>query len=231
MSNLVSKDSLRLSDDFSPLFILGSQLRDIKEAGSVEGLRTKILELFRIAEKEAKNRNVPDQIFQQARYAVAAFLDEMILGSSWSLRDQWFSRSLQYEFSGENMAGVEFFTKLDAIRRGVPFNSDLLEIYYFCLVIGFEGQYKIHGREKLKQLIDEVGKEIMTRRKESPTLSPSGRRPDELINSVSDSLPAWVIFAASAGFIFLLFTALSFLVSHDADSLVRYLNQLGEVHR
>jgi len=224
-------DHHHLSDDFSDLFILGSQLRNAREAGSVDGLRQKILELFRISEKEAKNRGVRDDIYQDARYAVAGFLDEMILGSPWTQRDQWFSRSLQYEFSGENMAGVEFFKKLDAIRRGVPFNADLLEIYYLCLVMGFEGQYKIHGREKLKDLVEEIGKELISRRKESSILSPSAKRPDELLQSVGDRMPAWVIFAASAGLLFLIFTSLSFLISYDANSLVRHLNQLEEIRR
>lgn len=47
-------------------------------------------------------------------------------------------------------------------------NTDLLELYYLCLALGFEGKYKLQGREQLRALIQDLGRDLQTRRGEVP---------------------------------------------------------------
>src|SRR3954471_8130220 len=77
---------------------------------------------------------------QDMAYALVALADEMALGMSESVRRFWMGNLLQIRYFNENVAGEGFFTKLDAVRRD-PRRLDVLEVYYLCLLLGFQGKY------------------------------------------------------------------------------------------
>jgi type VI secretion system protein ImpK len=134
---------------------------------------------------------------------------------------------LQYDFFGEYVAGEGFFQHLDTIRRSLPLNAELLEVYGLCLILGFEGQYRIHEREKLRGLIEDVTREVQAKRGDVPVLSPHGERPEELLTElVKRELPVWVVLVTSAGIVLLFYLALLFLISQDAGHVVDQLRKL-----
>jgi type VI secretion system protein ImpK len=220
------QSSAKLVDVFCDLFVLGSHFRDAGNLGSVEALRTRLEGVFARAEERGKSVGVPSDVMMEGRYALAAYLDEMIINSRWPLKSQWASRPLQYEFFNEFVAGEGFFIRLDRIRSAMPVNVDLLEIFGLCLMLGFEGQYKLQDREKLKGLIEDVSREIQAKRGELPALSPHGQRPEELLDMVKRELPAWVVMVISLGIVFFFYLALSLLMSHEASSVVGELKRL-----
>ena len=73
-----------------------------------------------------------------ALYAIVAFMDEQILRSQWSGRQQWMSQPLQLTYFNENTAGEGFFTRMQALEQR-PNQAHVLEIYYLCLALGFRG--------------------------------------------------------------------------------------------
>jgi len=225
------EEGMRLADPFSELFILGANLRSARDFGSTDALRQRIIDLFNRAEREGKELGFPEEILSQARYGIAAFLDEMILGSSSPNREEWSARPLQYEFFKEHVAGVEFFNRLDRLRRGLPASRDLLELYYLCLVFGFEGQYKIHGREKLQELVEGIAREIQPRQEGPSLLSPHARRPDEFIEMVKRGLPAWVVVVSCVAVVFFFYLGLSFVMSYEANRAAQEIKQFMEVGR
>lgn len=216
----------RLVDLFSDLFILGAHLKTARDYGAPDALRMRLVEMFNAAEREAKRLSIPEDSVQQARYAVAAYLDEMILGVPSPHRDAWSARPLQYEFFREHVAGVEFFNRLDGLRRAISSNRDVVEVFYLCLVLGFEGQYKLHGREKLKDLIDGLARDIQPRPGEVPILSPHGKRPDELIEMVKQGIPSWMVAVSCLAIVFFLYISLSLLINHDANGMAEEIRQL-----
>ena len=226
MASPTSGEGKRLVDLFSDLFILGAHLRSARDYGTPDALRMRLVEMFNAAEREAKRLALPDDAVQQARYAVAAFLDEMILSVPSPHRDAWSARPLQYEFFREHVAGVEFFNRLETLRRALPPNKDLLEVFYLCLVLGFEGQYKLQGREKLKDLIDGLAREIQPKPGEIPLLSPHGKRPDELIEMVKQGIPSWVVAVSCFAILFFFYIALSFVISSNANGIAAEIQQL-----
>jgi type VI secretion system protein ImpK len=231
MATVLSAERTRLADLFAELFILASRMKNARDFGYAETLRNRIIEMFETAERKGKDLGISADILSQARYAVAAFLDEMILSSSWPDKEEWSARPLQYEFFKEHVAGVEFFNRLESARRSSPPNSDLLEVYYLGLILGFEGQYKIHGTEKLKKLIEDLSREIQSRRGEATPLSPHGKRQDELMDMVRRGLPSWVVVVSCVAVVFFFYITLSFMMSYDAHEAVRDLNQLLEVRQ
>src|SRR3972149_12296284 len=216
----------QLAEAFSDLFILTAQLRKAREYGDPEALKRRIREMFDSVIRKGKNLGVTDESILQAKYALAAFIDETILSSSWSQKDLWSSSPLQYEFFKEHLAGVEFFNRLENIRKASPISMDILEIYYLCLIMGFEGQYKLHGRDKLKSIVEELSKLFRERQGEIYPLSPHGKRSDEFIEVIKQGLPSWVIVVACFSIIFFFYLALSFMISRDVSSTMENLKQI-----
>lgn len=76
--------------------------------------------------------------YDQARFAVCAWVDEAILNSAWKDRSQWQKEQLQRLLYRTTEAGEEFFERLNAVgfqQRAVR------EVYYLCLALGFTGRY------------------------------------------------------------------------------------------
>jgi type VI secretion system protein ImpK len=84
--------------------------------------------------------------YDQARFAVCAWVDEAILNSGWKEKAQWQKELLQRLYYRTTDAGEEFFERLNAVgfqQRGVR------EVYYLCLALGFTGRHCNPGDEFL----------------------------------------------------------------------------------
>ena len=216
-----------LVDVFSDLLVLGYQLRQARDLGSPDSIRLRLEQMFQEADRLGIEQGIFRDTLMDARFAVVAFLDEMILSSGWPHKEEWASRPLQFQYFETNVAGEEFFTKLDSFRRALPINPDLLEIYHVCLVLGFEGQYKLAGREKLKDLIHDLFRDIQGRRGEPPPLSPHAQRHEEVLEVVKRDLPAWVMAVCAVAVVFFLYVSLSVLIHQEGSSVAESLRTLA----
>jgi type VI secretion system protein ImpK len=132
-------------------------------------------------------------------YALVALADEMALGMSESVRRYWMANMLQLRYFNENVAGEGFFQKLDAIRRD-PRRTDVLQVYYLCLLLGFQGRYAVRGGEiELLNVIEVLRTEIAQALDIPDELSPSGDRPDDAVLRRAGRMPfLWVSIGALA---------------------------------
>jgi type VI secretion system protein ImpK len=95
-----------------------------------------------------------------ATYAVAALVDEVVLSRGGSLREQWLGRLAQLRYFGENTAGEGFFQRLTELCRA-PARTVVLEVFFLCLLFGFRGRYAVRGLEQpLEELIENVRAEL-----------------------------------------------------------------------
>jgi type VI secretion system protein ImpK len=81
-----------------------------------------------------------------ALFAVVAWVDETIMNSRWEHRGQWQRELLQRKLYNITDAGEKFFERLNAIG---PHQTDVREVFYLCLAMGFKGQYCHPGDEIL----------------------------------------------------------------------------------
>src|SRR5436190_11180482 len=202
-----------LADLCGDLIAFALQLKRSKDPGDAEAMRLKVDEQFRALETKARQADVPQEDVQQAKYAICAFVDEMILTSSWPLKESWADKPLQLAYFNDFSAGEEFYNKVDQLR-GAKKNS-VLEVYYLCLALGFRGKFvDMQGMEKKKVLIDSLLREI---RGAAPapgagTLSPSWQPPDSA-KGMGRRFPAWLIAAGCAILLLGLYLALSALMN------------------
>jgi type VI secretion system protein ImpK len=214
-----------LADLCGELLAFALQLKRSSDPGDAEVLRQKIDEQFRALETKARQADIPQDDVQQSKYAIAAFVDEMILTSSWPLKESWADKPLQLAYFNDFAAGEEFYNRIDTLR-GAKKNA-VLEVYYLCLALGFRGKYvDLQGMEKKKVLMDTILREIRGGAPAAPGTGglSSGWQPPDAMPGIVRNFPAWFVAAACGLFIILLFILLSTLLGSSAENLVKSLN-------
>ncbi|NGZ97951.1 MAG: hypothetical protein CV089_17820 [Nitrospira sp. WS110] len=213
---------------FNDLLIVGTSLKAAAECGEPETLRAHLLDMFYQANQAGGDMGIPKETLRQARYALAAYLDEMVMSSHWPQKHQWPSISLQSELFSTDLAGQGFFQNLEEVWRGHPLNIDLLELYYLCLVLGFEGKYKLQGREQLKALIQELGRDIQAKRGEVPSLSNGEKSPGIVDGKGQIARIPWILGVGAIALAIVLYVILTINSTWDAEAVKANLQVMAE---
>ncbi len=145
MSDATKKDLITFA---GPIYDLILRLK----AGIVtpsNDLRPKIAGMLDEFEKRAERYKYNHKIIQVSKFGLAAFVDETVLTNNFPLKNEWEKNPLQLELFGEQLAGNKFFEKLDAMLNQMEVTQDAVEVYYFCMLLGFKGRYAVYEQEKL----------------------------------------------------------------------------------
>jgi len=78
--------------------------------------------------------------WQLAKYAVAAWTDEMLVDAPWEGRDWWSNNVLEVELFSSRECYDRFY--ILAKEASALANRDALEVFYICVVLGFRGLYR-----------------------------------------------------------------------------------------
>lgn len=108
-----------------------------------------------LSESEVRSRQceASPEDFDLARFAVCAWVDEMILASDWRHRDRWQREQLQRIYYHTADAGEQFFERLNNLGFQ---HRDVRELYYLCMSLGFMGKYIHEGDEFLLEKVREA---------------------------------------------------------------------------
>ncbi len=109
-----------------------------RRQSSYEQVKADIQRLLAQSEGGVKKGLFPQEDYDLARFAVCAWVDEAILNSSWSQRNQWQKEQLQRLYYQTTDAGEEFFDKLNSLGLH---QREVREVYYLCLALGFMGRF------------------------------------------------------------------------------------------
>lgn len=172
-------------------------------------------------ERNARNFGKPAEAIDHAKYAICAAMDEIILSSSFPLREEWERAPLQLRLYGEHLAGERFFDRLEALRLDPVANLEALEVFHTCLLLGFQGKYLLEGREKLDCLVTRIGQEIVNARGGPAEFAPNWKLPHRFQEYVRHELPLWLLFALLA----LVVAAVFFVYAWLLDERVSELEQ------
>jgi type VI secretion system protein ImpK len=195
----------------------------------LDDFREQILNAFDVLERMAFEQQIGTSTVQDAQYALAAYVDEAVLASDNPGRVGWMSNPLQLKSFGEHLAGENFFEKLNKLRQGGEKNLDLLELYYACLQLGFEGMYKMRGLEALMALQVDLRSQIDGYRGiVDPKLAPHGVPKTGIIARVSRHVPYWVVAVVTLGLVFFSYTGYSVVLAEQVGAtLSRLQNELA----
>jgi type VI secretion system protein ImpK len=183
------------------LLALIPQLRATTSHADPAGLRLELLERLREFEDQARAAGVPRPQVTAARYLLCSFVDEVIAGTPWGAGGAWAERNLLQEFHDERWGGDKAFKLLERLGEDANTNRDLLELFYVCIALGFEGRYRgqPNGRAQLEAVANRLFELIHppAERPATRTLSLhwQGVSPPRRSLTV---LPLWVVVAVGA---------------------------------
>lgn len=170
-------------------------------------------------DKNARLLDKPQEAVLDAKYAFCALMDEVILSSSFSIREDWERAPLQLRLFGEHLAGDRFFDKLEMLRTDPVANIEALEVFHTCLLLGFQGKYLLEGTEKLNYLISRVNQEITHARGGKAEFAPNWKLPQRFQQYVRHELPLWLFFALLATVGAVIFCVYFWLLDGATDTL------------
>jgi type VI secretion system protein ImpK len=211
-----------LSDLCKDFFILGLQIR----SGTVElpecrVFMTRVLQLFEAMKNKAIEAGFTPGDVEEAQYALAAFIDEMVQFSEWEGKHVWASNPLQAVLFGESIAGIKFFERLASVRRR---SKEVVPIFYTCITLGFEGQYRMGNPAELGEVIEDLRRELT--KGDKKTLSEHGGRPDEG-SGASRGLPLVPMAGIAIALAIIVFVILLLVQNSTRKEAVDLLTQLG----
>lgn len=122
-----------------------------------ENFRTRMKQALREIASSAARKGYSAEDVQEANFAVVAFLDETVLTSD-ANATEWAQKSLGEELFGQRSAGEVFFKRLETLRANRDSQSlaEVLEVYYLCLLLGYEGKFAGGSKAELQLLMSNL---------------------------------------------------------------------------
>lgn len=123
------------------LLALVPRLRATAQHDDPPALHRQLLVRVHEFETAARQAGVPRPRLSAARYVLCAFLDEVIAGTPWGVAS-WDDHTLIGALHEERWGGEKAFQLLERIEQDVDGHRDVLELFYVCLALGFEGRWR-----------------------------------------------------------------------------------------
>ena len=189
-----------LQDLLADGFYLLLMLKRGRIPQDVETFVQSVKRLLDTVERNAMKMGIASEDTYAAKYAFCAAVDEAILSQPSPLQDVWERNPLQLRLFGEHLAGEHFFDRLETLRAQGAARLHSLEIYHYCLLLGFEGKYRLEGPEKLGYLTARLGDEIIYLKGRRTGFAPHWPPPDNARHALRRVDPIWLPAAAVAIF-------------------------------
>jgi type VI secretion system protein ImpK len=145
-----------------------------------ESFRTRMKQALREIASTASRKGYSAEDVQEANFAAVAFLDETVLTADVSAAE-WAGKSLSQELFGQRSAGELFFKRLETLlaNRDSQNLAEVLEVYYLCLLLGYEGKFAGGSKAELQLLMTNLRERIERIFGREQEFSPDGALPDE----------------------------------------------------
>jgi type VI secretion system protein ImpK len=176
-----------MSDGFYMLLLIKRGQVPLAEQPFADAVRQFLANM----ERNASREGIAAEDIHAAKYAYCAVVDETVLGSACSFREEWARKPLQLALFGDHLAGENFFVRLEQLRAQGAARLQSLEVCYFCLLLGFEGKYRLEGSEKLGYLTARLGDEIVYLKGKRTGFAPHWAPPDRVANVLRRTVPLW----------------------------------------
>jgi len=141
---------MHLTDCFMPLvaYVAIFQQKVATKQPPFEQVKGDIQRLLSESEAYVRKGAFTQEDYDQARFMVCAWVDEVILSSSWGQKGFWQREPLPLQRLYYNTAdaGEEVFERLNNLGLH---QQDVREVYYLCLALGFKGRFIHQGDDYL----------------------------------------------------------------------------------
>jgi type VI secretion system protein ImpK len=206
-----------------------AQLRNSIERADVPALRRQVVEEMDRFQQEAQKAGIDAGDIIAARYVLCATLDETVLMTPWGSRSEWSANSLLNQYHNETWGGEKVFAIIDRIKGNAEKKLQLLVLIHTCLMLGFEGRYRVleRGRDQLEDLRNELSKVIRRHTKTTPeeplSKDAKGERKGRKIRSF---IPMWMVAVSAVALLIIVYTYVDIMLSGSLRATVSKINAL-----
>ncbi|MDC9605079.1 DotU family type VI secretion system protein [Xenorhabdus griffiniae] len=191
-------------------------------------LRQQLINEIRRFEVECQQVKLPYNVIIGARYCLCTALDEAAALTPWGVRSVWSASGLLVTFHNETWGGEKFFQLLAKLSQNPKDNLFLLELMYFCLLLGFEGRYRVidNGRTQLETVKQRLFQLISSIRGNYPIeLSEKGQTITSPNKPKYISLPVWISIAILGFLVLLLYINLNWKLNDKVNPILAKIYQ------
>lgn len=191
----------------NPLLNAIPQIRHSVSHDDQAGLRQRLIDEIRRFEVRGQQAGLPYEVIVGARYCLCTALDEAAALTPWGSTGVWSGSGLLVTFHNETWGGEKFFQLLARLSQNPREHINLLELINYCLLLGFEGRYRVmdNGRTQLETIKQRLWQMICgVRGGYAPPLSARGEDRPVLRKLWRPVVPLWAC-VALAGFAACLF--------------------------
>lgn len=191
----------------NPLLNVITQIRHCVLPADQGALRQHLIDEIRRFEVRCQQAGLPYEVIVGSRYCLCTALDESAALTPWGSSGVWSGSGLLVTFHNETWGGEKFFQLLARLSQNPREHILLLELINYCLLLGFEGRYRVldNGRTQLETIKQRLWQMIHSVRGSFPLpLSPHPEDSPVLRKMWRPMVPLWACIAL-AGFIACLF--------------------------
>lgn len=221
-----------LMDAAAPILALVSKLAVSLTQDDVEGLRRRVRAEFAAFEKRAASLDLKPDVLRACHYALCATVDDVASNMPWGANNVWADQSMARLFHTDTSGGDSFFVLLNHLERDPETHGEVLELFYFCLSLGFQGRFRIlpEGAAEIAALRGRLYRVMRRRRGEfAAELSPHWQGIAAPHRPLTSYVPLWVMGLGLAVVLLLIFTGFSLALSNASEVLYTKLSELPGV--
>ncbi|GAA5443496.1 hypothetical protein Misp06_01673 [Microbulbifer sp. NBRC 101763] len=178
------------------------KLRTTMNHSNVPDLHKRLTKEIQAFEREAKQLALAPESVLTARYLLCTVVDEVVLTTPWGTASGWSQHSLLSLFHKETFGGEKCFAILQRMLETPASHLELLELFYLCLSLGFQGKYRLvqRGHEQIEQIRDELYRTIEQHKPAMDRdLSPRWQGCVERKSGLIHYVPLWVVMSVALG--------------------------------
>ena len=220
-----------LVDAATPLLMLTAGLRGTRDHHDVPGLHAEVTRQVTEFQNRAQAAGVAAESVVAARYALCTFIDEVVMNTPWGNRSLWVSKPLLLLFHKDTGGGEKFFQMVERVLADPQPRRDLIEFFYVCLALGFEGKYRVAdgGASALASTRERLYGRIRGWREEGQVeLSGQWRGIEDRRYRLVRLIPAWVFGAGAAAILAGAFLVFQSLLATATGPAMAGLNQVQQ---
>jgi type VI secretion system protein ImpK len=211
----------------NPVLVVAAQIRHALKHGDPEGLLAILTDRVAAFEAAARASGRDEATVASASLALCALVDESAASTPWGAG--WLANGLLARRHGEQAGGEKVFQLLEQKSANPGAHRDLLEFFYVCLALGFEGRFR--GQPEARQsLLDLRGRLLEQLRQLRPPRDGelSGRWRGLVVPArrPAGALGFWVAGAVAACFLAALYAGFSISLGGMSDPVARDIAQL-----
>ncbi|WP_348703907.1 type IVB secretion system protein IcmH/DotU [uncultured Neptuniibacter sp.] len=218
----------------APLLAFTSKIQSASECPNLDEYHRYSLDQLNFYRSQGWGINADPNTAYQVSYAICSLIDEIVLNTPWGSTSKWSGDSMLINLHQEAWGGENFFNYLQELMQRPSTNLLVLEFYYCCLSLGFEGKYRrlANGRRELDQLRSELYVMIARQRDREPQgLSPAWFGLDVAHQGFVRHLPQWVVWSVASVLLAASYIGFNWYLNQQSDQVMTTLAQIGQADK